>query len=167
MATHSSILAWRIPMDRGAWWAIEESDMTEVTQHTELNYQYVEDVSIFCPKLKEPEKLFRKITWGHIKGTTEIHQIAWEQINVKQAALCVCGVAYPLSCVWLFATPWTVAHQAPLSMEFPRQEYWSGLPFPSLGDLPDPGIEPMSLSLLHWQEDSLPQAPPGKPCHNA
>ena len=49
-------------MDRGAWWAIEESDMTEVTQHTELNYQYVEDVSIFCPKLKEPEKLFRKIT---------------------------------------------------------------------------------------------------------
>jgi len=40
-----------------------------------------------------------------------------------------------------FATPWTVAHQAPLSMEFPRQEYWSGLPFPSPGDLPDPGIE--------------------------
>ena len=42
-------------------------------------------------------------------------------------------------------TPWTVAHQAPLSMEFPRQEYWSGLPFPSPGDLPDPGMEPASL----------------------
>ena len=44
-----------------------------------------------------------------------------------------------------FATPWTVAQQAPLSMGFPRQEYWSGLPFPSPGDLPDPGIEPVSF----------------------
>ena len=47
--------------------------------------------------------------------------------------------------VRLFVTPWTVAHQAPLSMGFSRQEYWSGLPFPSPGDLPDPGIEPVSL----------------------
>ena len=44
-----------------------------------------------------------------------------------------------LSRVQLFVTPWTVAYKAPLSMEFPRQEYWSGLPFPSLGDLPEPG----------------------------
>ena len=51
-----------------------------------------------------------------------------------------------------FATPCTVAHQTPLSMRFLRQEYWSGLPFPSAGDLPDPGIEPMSLAL---QVDSL------------
>ena len=47
----------------------------------------------------------------------------------------------------LFATPWTAAHQAPLSMGFPWQEYWSGLPFPSLGNLPDPGIEPTSLAV--------------------
>ena len=46
-----------------------------------------------------------------------------------------------------FATPWTVAHQAPLSMGFSRQEYWSGLPFPSPGDLPDSGIEPRSPTL--------------------
>ena len=52
--------------------------------------------------------------------------------------------------------PWTVACQAPLSMEFSRQEYWSGLPFPSPGDLPNPGIEPRLLCLLHWQADSLP-----------
>ena len=45
-----------------------------------------------------------------------------------------------------FETPWTVAHQAPLSMGFSRQEYWSGLPFPSPGDLPDPGIEPTSFT---------------------
>ena len=52
-----------------------------------------------------------------------------------------------LSRVRLFATPWTVAHQAPQSMGFSRQEYWSGLPFPSPGDLPDPRIEPMSPAL--------------------
>ena len=65
-----------------------------------------------------------------------------------------------LSHVRLFATPWTVAHQAPPSMEFSRQEYWSGLPFPSPGDLPDPGIEPGSPTL---QADALPSEPPGKP----
>ena len=52
-----------------------------------------------------------------------------------------------LSCVRLLATPWTVAYQAPLSLGFSRQEYWSGLPFPSPGDLPDPGIEPWSPAL--------------------
>ena len=64
-----------------------------------------------------------------------------------------------LNCVQLFATSWTVAHQAPLSMGFSRQEYWSGLPFPSPGDLPDPGIEPRSTAL---EEDALPSEPPGK-----
>ena len=49
---------------------------------------------------------------------------------------------YSLSCARLFATPWTVAYQAPLSTGFSRQEYWSGLPFPPAGDLPNPGIEP-------------------------
>jgi len=56
--------------------------------------------------------------------------------------------------------PWTVAHQAPLSMGFSMQEFWSGLPFPSPGDLPDPGIEPRSPTL---QADTLTSAPPGKP----
>ena len=60
----------------------------------------------------------------------------------------------------LFVTPWTVAHQAPLSMVFPRQEYWSGLPFLSPGDLVDPGIKPRSPAL---QADFLPSEPPGKP----
>ena len=52
-----------------------------------------------------------------------------------------------LSCVRLFATLWTAAHQARPSMGFSRQEYWSGLPFPSPGDFPNPGIEPRSLAL--------------------
>ena len=65
-----------------------------------------------------------------------------------------------LSRVQLFVIPWTVAYQAPLSMEFSRQEYWSGLPFPSPGDLPDPGIEPRSPAL---QADALLPELPGKP----
>ena len=64
-----------------------------------------------------------------------------------------------LSQVRLFATPWTVAYQAPPSMGFSRQECWSGLPFPSPGDLPNPGIEPRSPAL---QTDALPSEPPGK-----
>ena len=65
-----------------------------------------------------------------------------------------------LSRVQLFATPWTVAHQAPLPMGFSRQEYWSELPFPSPGDLPDPGIKLRSPTL---QADALTSEPPGKP----
>ena len=64
-----------------------------------------------------------------------------------------------LSCVQLFATLWTVAYQALLSMGFSRQEYWSGLLFPSPGDLSNPGIEPRSPAL---QADTLPPEPPGK-----
>ena len=62
--------------------------------------------------------------------------------------------------VRFFATPWTVAYQALRSMGFSRQEYWSGLPFPSPGDLPNPGIEPGSPAL---QTDALPSEPLGKP----
>ena len=57
----------------------------------------------------------------------------------------LCMRAKPLSQAWLFATPWTVACQAPLSMAFSRQEYWSGLLCPPLGDLPNPGIRPAYL----------------------
>ena len=65
-----------------------------------------------------------------------------------------------LSCVQLFVTPCDAAHQTPLSMGFPRQEYWQGLPFPSPGDLPDPGIEPVSpaLAIRFFTTE-----PPGKP----
>ena len=70
---------------------------------------------------------------------------------------CCCLVAK--TCLTL-ATPWTIACQVPLSMEFPRRKHWSGLPFPPPGDLPNPGIEPRSPAL---QVDSLPSELPGKP----
>ena len=70
---------------------------------------------------------------------------------------CVCPSP---SHVWLLVTPWTVAHQAPVSMGFSRQEYWTGLPFPSPGDLPNPGIKPGSPAL---RTDFLLSEPPRKP----
>ena len=65
--------------------------------------------------------------------------------------------------IWLFVTPWTVAHQAPLSMGFPRQEYWSGLPFPPPVDFPDPGIEPESSASPALARGFFTTEPRGKP----
>ena len=81
------------------------------------------------------------------------------KVKVTQSCPTLC---YPWTfCnLWTFCDPWTVAHQAPLSMGFSRQEYWSGLPFPSPGDLPNPGIKPRSPTL---QADALTSAPLGKP----
>ena len=74
-------------------------------------------------------------------ATTTLHEFACFEH-------CICTCLHPqlLSRVWLFATPQTVTHQASLCMEFSRQEYWSGFPFPTPGDLPNPGTEPMSLA---------------------
>ena len=78
----------------------------------------------------------------------------WKKLGKWKAA---CAV---LSRVWLLVTPWAVALQAPLSMEFSRQEYWNGLPFSTPGDLPDSGIELLSLALAGR---FFTPAPPGKP----
>ena len=85
-----------------------------------------------------------------------------EPVSLMSPALA--GEFFTTNTTWetirLFATPWTVAYHAPPFMGFSRQECWSGLPFPSPGDLPDPGIEPRSPTL---QADALPSEPPGKP----
>ena len=111
MAIHSSILVWRIHMDRGAWRAIVHGVTKSQTQQKRLSR----------------------------------HAEAWGRIHCD-------GGLVTKSCQTL-ATPWTEARQAPLSMGFSRQEYCSGLPLPSPGDLPDPGIETASPAL---QADSLP-----------
>ena len=92
---------------------------------------------------------FLKLNKGHHNGSTN-NNVARANSCVC-VCVCACSHAHALSHVQLFATPWTVARQAPLSMEFSRQEYRTGLPFPPPGDLP------------HWQAASLPLAPPGKP----
>ena len=82
-------------------------------------------------------------------------------ISIVTVCVCVCVcVCVLFSHVWLFATPWTVACQAPMSMEFSKQEYWSGLLFLSLGNLLPPGVEPRSPAL---QTDSWPSEPPRSP----
>ena len=79
--------------------------------------------------------------------------------------VCVCACVHAhtcmLSCVWLFVTLWTIACWTRLSMEFPRKEYWNGLPFPSSGDCPDRGIKSTSPAL---QVDSIPLRHQGSPC---
>ena len=80
---------------------------------------------------------------------SRICQVNFVEILIKTSMACVCVLGH----VQFFATPWTVTHQALLSMEFSRQEYRNGLPFSSPGDLPEPGIEPGSPAL---QADSLP-----------
>ena len=84
-----------------------------------------------------------------------IPQPWWRKRWLDREGVCAGGgyVCETLSCVRILVTLWTVARQAPLSMGFSRQEYWSGLPFPSPGDLPNPGIEPRSPAL---PVDSLP-----------
>ena len=82
-----------------------------------------------------------------VAGGNLEHQVAINKPRRQKTWVC-CQLYFfvlMLSCVWLFATPWTVSCQAPLSMEFPRQEYCSGLPFLSLGDLSNPGVKPASF----------------------
>ena len=79
---------------------------------------------------------------------------SWYFVMAALENKCVCD--HLMSRVWLFVTPWTVSHQAPLSMEFSRQEYWSGLPFPIPGDLPNPKIEPTSPVSPALQAQALP-----------
>ena len=111
--------------------------------------------------------------WAYVPDKTWARPRVKYQCQESFRASTVAGEIHfqPLSCygwkwkwshsgVWLFATPWTVAYQTPPSIRFSRQECWSGLPFPSPGDLPDPGIEPGSPAL---QADALPSEPPGKP----
>ena len=89
-----------------------------------------------------------------IFGIEHCERSAWE--------MRVCMLSL-FSHVQVFVTLWTIAHHAPLSMGFSRQEYWRGLSCPPTGDLPNPGIKPASLCLLHWQVGSLSLGPPGKP----
>ena len=89
--------------------------------------------------MKEEVTKSHLFVWYHLLEMFRVYQTYWT-----------------LSRVQLFENPWTVAHQAPLYVGFPEQEYWSGLPFPSPGDLPDSGIEPTSPVTPALQTDSLP-----------
>ena len=99
--------------------------------------------------------------FGVFISQSRINYQLFNQLYIEHILCLKWSEVKSLSRVWLFATPWTIAHQAPLSMGFSRQEYWNGLPFPSPGNLPNPGIEPRSPTL---QADALTSELPGKPC---
>ena len=96
------------------------------------------------------------LSFGNFKKQNKKHCVR-QHTGVRAKSLQLC-----LTLLW---PPWTVPRQAPLSMGFSRQEYWSGLSRPAPGDLPDPGIEPTSLMSPALEADSLPLAPPGKPSY--
>ena len=112
----------------------------------------------FASVTKVPPLLLIKLCWG--TWLRDGQKACLTFFPAKLSFLNVRSEVKSLSCVRLFVTPWTVAYQASPSMGFSRQVYWSGLPFPSPGDLPDPGIKPESPAL---QADALPSEPPGKP----
>ena len=97
-------------------------------------------------------------TQGFNPGLPHCKQILYHLSHQESPSTALKVKVKSLSCVRLFATPWTKVHQAPPSMGFSRQEYWSGLPFPSPGNIPDPGLEPRFPSL---QADTLTSEPPG------
>jgi len=102
-------------------------------------------------------------SWG-CKESDTIERLIWSDLIwgwYSRHKKCACSLSC-FSHVWLFVTPWTVAFQAPLSMRFSRQEYWSGLPCPPPGHLPNPGIKPESLVL---KVDSLLLSHQGSPRH--
>ena len=132
--------------------SLEDSDWNaSMPRHTDLCFETIKKRDDthdnhempLCPRSKPWLHIFTEDAWY---STAHPHSTRWKKESH--------------SVVWDSATSWTVAHQAPLSMGFSRQENWSGLPFPSPGDLLKPGIDPGSPSL---QADSLPCEPPGKP----
>ena len=97
----------------------------------------------------------------YLKGC--ILYFIWKDFIILCSSYHVCVCAKSLQSCLILCTPRTVASQVPPYMGFSRQDYWSGLPCPPLGDLPHPGTESESLMSLHWQAGSLPLAPPESP----
>ena len=135
---------------------LQSDSFTWVSPHLPVLYaQVVTSTLSFLtsPSLLAPCIFSLLLLWA--QGSSErVHYICsgTDRCSLVHQAACQCCLSWKvkvklLSHTWLFATPWTVAYQAPPSMVVSRQEYWNGLPFPSPGDLPDPGIEPGSLAL--------------------
>ena len=138
-----------------------------LTRHSEEWLMYITTAKYSCLPYFHLEFSFSSpldaqepmVIQNHLFSLTSVLVDTKESLGGRRQ--CVCQL---LSCVPLFATPQAVARQAPLSMEFSRHKYCSGLPFPSPGDRPNPGIEPKSPAL---QADSLPSELPGKPQEGA
>ena len=133
--------------------------------------KFTQPLHLFLDKIHETKTVFQRYNWENVTVLSPFDPFTFYSLKKWLLLLsfswkllfqvCRSSNREPtvklLSSVRLFVTPWTVAYQAPPSMEFSRPEYWSGLPFPSPEDLPYPGIEPGSPTL---QADTLPSEPP-------
>ena len=178
VATRSSIPAWRIQGQRSlagySPQGCKELDTTEATQHaciysvlvTQLcSHICVQSINLLSTLrdesglIHEPERNgqeYDSLKKNKIYYSTPVAGFVLNAIVVLIHLIPAVKVKLLIH-VRLFATPWTVAYQAPPTMGFSRQQSWSGLPFPSPGDLPNPGIKPRSPAL---QTDALPSEPP-------
>ena len=128
-----------------------------------LTLDFVREVSIFafdCQEADPPSSIMLYVL-SHIPSNCD--QFIFQFYFIQILSYCISHISYMLLSVYsVTQTPWTVAHQAPLFMEFFRQEYWCRLTFPSPGDVPDPGIKPPSPALAGR---FFTIVPPGKPLH--
>ena len=162
---------WEIVKNQEPWraevpWGWRESGTTEQMNNNILAWE--------IPRKEKPSRLwsmgFQRVR--HNLLTKQQQFIGYLQglssLEYKKA-LCnpyiVCTGAQSLSHIWLFAIPWTVAHQTPLSMGLSEQEYWSGLPLPPPGDLSNQELKTSLLQFLHWQVGFFTIEPPGKQAH--
>ena len=126
-------------------------DPTHYTVHGILQARILEWVGIPFPRGSSQPR-----DWTQVSCIADRHFSIWATSCKNLVKTIVqCSSVQSLSRVWLFATPWTVACQPPLSMGFSREEYWGGLPFPSPGDLPNPGIKPVSPALQAYALSSV------------
>ena len=143
MASHSSTLAWKIPWNGGAWWAAVHGVAKSRTRLSNFIFTFL------CHALEKEMATHSSVLAWRIPGTAGpgglpsmgSHRVGHDWSNLAAAAV-LSGVSH----VQLFETLTTAARQAPLSMGFSRQEYWSGLPCPPPGGLSDLGIKPLSLT---------------------
>ena len=163
MTTHSSTLAWKIP------WT-EEPGRLQSVRSLRVRQDWATSLSLFTflhwRRKWQPTPVF--LPWeshgrGSLVGCCLCGRTESNTTKRLSSSICTCMLSC-FSRVWFFATPWTAAHQVPLSMGFSRLEYWSALPFPAPGHLPHPGIK-LGVFYIPWigRWVLLSLAPPRKP----
>ena len=136
---------------------------TKLDSSIEVIGKYTQEFEFYIFELERLKNLNRGPMWLiYILASLNLNYLLLIQVKfeVVSQKISLRACASVLNHVWFFVTTWTAACKAPLSTEFSRQEYWSGLPFSTPGDPPNPGIEPC---LLHWQVNSLPLSHLGSP----
>ena len=143
-------------------WVLETEAVIRAILGITLPNLVWEDGWDICSEETGKGEEYSRAMWGQKDRINRFFHL-WNSWVIRALLLYVPSCAQSLSRVWLFVTPWTAAHQAPLSIESSRQDYRSRLPFPTPGDLPNPGMEPESLVSPVLAGGFFTTVPPGKP----